>query len=141
LRWKKFGHGGVTGDQFRAESDAHYAAEKNEDEHIGGEGRGDGREAEDDEVGLIGEAAAESIAEEAGEKRADHHADKGEGNELGVLREGGKVAVECGAEDAGGDVDVVAVEEHADADEREDAAMERGDGEAVEAGAGVDAQE
>ena len=90
---------------------------------------------------MIGEAPAEAIAEETSEKRAEHHAHEGDGNELGVLRKGGKAGVERGAEDAGGDVDVVAVEEHADADERENAAMKLGDGEAIEARAGVDAQE
>src|SRR5207302_10033261 len=102
----------------------------------GGERGGDRGEAEDDEVCLIGEAAAEAIAEETGEERTEHHAHEGDGNELGVLGERGKAGVERGAEDAGGDVDVVAVEEHADADEREDGAMKSGNGEAVETRAG-----
>ena len=141
LRGKKLGHCGVTGYQFRAKADSHDTAEENESGHIGSEGGGDGREAEDDEVGLIGEAAAEAIAEEAGEERPEHHADEGDGDELGVLRESGEMAVERGAEDAGGDVDVVTVEEHADADQREYTAMKTGDREAVETRAGVDGQE
>src|SRR5207302_10246635 len=104
LRGEEFGHGGVACDEVGAESDAHYAAKENQRGHVGGERGGDRGEAAEDEVCLIGEAAAEAIAKEAGKKRAEHHADEGDGNELGVLREGGKAGMERGAEDAGGDV-------------------------------------
>lgn len=140
LRGKEFRHGGITGDEFGAEADAHDSPEEDQSGHVGREGGGDGGQAEDDEIGLISKAAAEAVAEKAGEKRAEHHADESDGNKLGVLRKSGKAGVERCAQDAGGDVDVVAIEEHADADECENAAMKTGDGEAIETPAGVDAQ-
>ena len=125
LRGKKLGHGRVAGDKFRTEADAHHATEKDERLHRRSEGRSQRGKAEDDEVGLVGEAAAIAVTEEAGKKRAEHHANEGDGDKLRVLRERGKAGFERGPEDGGGDIDVVAVEEHADADECEDSTMKR----------------
>ena len=101
------------------------------------ESRGQGRKTKNGEIGLIGETAAITIAEKAGGKGTEHHAEKSCGDKLRVLAESGKAAAEHGAEDGGDQVKVEAVEEHADADEAHDAAMERRNWEAVQAGAGV----
>jgi hypothetical protein len=56
---------------------------------------------------------------------------------LGVLAEGGKATAKHGAEYGGDQVEIEAIEKHANADETHDASMERGNGKAVQPGAGV----
>ena len=58
-----------------------------------------------------------------------------------VLRKSGEAALERGTQNCRGYVYVITIEEHSDGDKRQDAAMKRGDGKAIEARAGIDAHE
>src|ERR1700674_1910884 len=90
------------------------------------EGGRDGRQTEDCKVGLISEAPAVSVAEKTREECSQHHSQKRDGDELGVLTHGGKAALERRTEDGAGYVDVKAIEEHSNADQPQDPAVERG---------------
>ena len=89
------------------------------------EGGGERGEAEDQQIDLVGEAAAHLVADKAGDERANGHADEGERHELEVLRHSGELGLYRRSEHAGGDIEIVAVEEHAGADQPEDAIVER----------------
>src|ERR1700740_887291 len=65
LRWDEFRHGGVSDYILGAETCSHDEAEQNQDEHRRREGGGNGRETEDCEVRLVGEAPAVAVAKEA----------------------------------------------------------------------------
>ena len=93
--------------------------------------------AEDEQVELVGEAPPEPIAEEAGDHRADRHADEGPGDELRDLSERGELCLHRGAQHGGADIEIVAVEEHAGADQPEDAIVERRDRQPVKPRAGI----
>jgi len=98
---------------------------------------GEGGEAEDDEVELVGEAPPEPIAQEAGNHRADGHADEGPGDELRDLGQHGELRLHRGAQHGRADIKIVAVEEHAGADQPEDAIVKRGYRQPVEPRAGI----
>jgi len=128
LRRDELRHRRISHNVFGSEAHAHDEAHQGQHGHRRSKGRGDGREAENGEIALIGKAAAVAVAKEPGQKRSQHHADKCEGHELRVLPHGGKAALERGAENRGSDVDVKAIEEHTSADQQHDAAMKSGDG-------------
>src|SRR3954462_1473256 len=94
-------------------------------------GGGQRGEPEYQQVDLVGEAAAEPIAEKAGGQRADGHADEGQRDELQILRQRRELGLDCGREDAARDVEVIAVKEHAGADKTEDVIVKRSDRQAV----------
>ncbi|MET3155506.1 hypothetical protein ABIF34_002531 [Bradyrhizobium japonicum] len=73
---------------------------------------------------MIGEAASVAVAEKAGAERSQHHADEGRGDESRVLGERRKAGLQRHAQHGPGDIDVEAVEKHADADQQHDAAVE-----------------
>jgi len=112
LRREKSVMAAYLGYEFGAESNAHdRRGGESARGMLGANAASDGGEAEDDEVCLIGEARPKHLREKPGAERTEHHAHECDGNELCVLRKSGKAGVERGAEDAGGDVDVVAVED------------------------------
>src|SRR5581483_6746939 len=106
--------------------------------HVLCEGGGQRRQPEDQEVDLVGEAPAVFVADKTGDQRSDRHADKGQRDELQVLRQCRELGLDGGSEHAAGDIEVVAVEEHPGADETEDPVVKRRDRQAVEPRAGVD---
>jgi hypothetical protein len=83
-------------------------------------------------------AAAVAVAEKAGAERAQHHSDEGRRNEDGVLRQRGEPGFQGHAEHGAGKIDVETVEEHSNADQKHDAAVERADRKPIETAAGVD---
>ena len=90
-RRHEFGHGRIADHDLGAEAQAHHEPRGDQPIHAGRRGGGEGREAEDDQVELVGEAPAEPVAEEAGDHRADGHADEGPGDELRDLGEHGEL--------------------------------------------------
>ena len=137
LRRDELRHGRVSHNVFGPEPHSHDETQQGQHGHRRSKGGSDGRETEDGEIGLIGEAAAVAVAEETGQKRSQHHADKRDGHKLRVLTHGGKTALERGAENGCGDVDVKAIEKHPGADQQHDPAMEGGDEEPIETRARV----
>jgi hypothetical protein len=73
---------------------------------------------------LIGETPAEPVTQKSREERSQHHPEKCDGNELRVLAERGKAALQRRAQDGRGEVHVKAIEKHSDGDESHDAPME-----------------
>ena len=55
--------------------------------HVLRQGRGERGKPEHQQVDLVGEAAAHLVTDEAGDERAERHADEGEREELQVLRQ------------------------------------------------------
>jgi hypothetical protein len=106
-----------------AEANAHDPAEDDQRVHRRGNSSGERGDAEDDQIGLVGEAAPVTVAEESGQKRADHHADERHRHEPRILFDGGEAAFQGGPEDRRCRVDIESVDEHADADQGHDAAM------------------
>src|SRR5205823_14253702 len=93
--------------------------------HVRREGGHEGSKTEDQQVDLVGEASAVAVAEKAGDERAERHSQKRQRHELGVLVQGREAALDGRAEHRRADIEVVAVEEHAGADQKENAPVER----------------
>src|SRR5262249_61740821 len=90
------------------------------------------------QVDLVGEAPPEPVTEETGDECTDRHAHESERYELQILRERGKLAADGGRQHAAGDIEVIAVEEHAGPDQPKYAVVERAGRQAVETSARVD---
>src|SRR5262249_9580205 len=103
------------------ESEALDEAADDELRHVLHEGGGERGKPEHQKVDLVGEAAAHLVTDEAGDERAERHADEGERKELQVLRQRREVALAGGREHASGDVQIVTVEKHAGANQSKNA--------------------
>ncbi len=137
LRRNEFGQRRIADHDFGAEAEALHEAAGDQLGHVLREGRRQRRQPEDQEVDLIGEAPAHPVADKSGDQRAQRHADEGQRNELQVLRNGREFGLHRGRQHAAGDIEIVAVEEHAGADQPEDPVVKRRDREPVETRAGV----
>jgi hypothetical protein len=82
-------------------------------------------------------AASEASPNKAGDQRACGHADECQRDELRDLRQRRELGLGYRGQHAAGDIEVVAVEEHAGADQPKDAVVKRRDRQPVEARAGV----
>jgi hypothetical protein len=78
------------------------------------------------------------VAEKACRKRAQHHADEGRRDEQRVLWQCREAGLQGDAEHGAGQINIETVEEHPDADQNHDAAVERADGQPVETAASID---
>src|SRR5260221_13435060 len=86
---------------------------------------------------MIGKAAAVAVAEETSAERGEHQPDEGRRDEGGVLRQGREAALQGDAEHRAGEINVKTVEEHADADQKHDAAVGWFERQPIEAGARI----
>jgi hypothetical protein len=86
--------------------------------------RGD---AEDRQIDLVGEAPSELIADEAGDQRTDRHAKEGVGNEIGIQELSREAGLQSRRQHVGADIEIIAVEKHAGADQPENAVVEGAD--------------
>ena len=100
-------------------------------------GRRQRGEPEDEKVHLIGETAAILVAEKAGDERADGHADKRLRDEIGDEGRCRETGLQKRGQHIGADIEVVAVEKHAGADEPEDAFVKRRNRQPIKACASV----
>src|SRR5471032_766748 len=123
-RRSKLGERGISHDVLRAKPEAHHEPERDKDQHVRRHRSAQRRNAEDHEVGLVREATAETIAEETGGQRAEHHPEERQRHKQRILAERREAALQRGAEDRRGDVDIEAIEEHADPDQPHDAFVE-----------------
>ncbi len=137
LRRHELGQRRIADHDLGAQAQPLHETADDELAHILREGGGERGEPEDQEVDLIGEAPAIFVADKAGDQRAERHANEGQGEELQVLRQRREFGLDRGRQHAAGDVEIVAVEEHAGADQPEDAIVKRRDREPVETCAGV----
>ena len=132
LRRHELGQGRIADHDLGAEAEPLHEAADDELRHVLRERRGERSKPEDQQVDLVGEAPAHLVADEAGDQRADRHADEGQRQELQVLRQGRELALDRRGQHAAGDVEIVAVEEHAGADQPENPVMKRRHRQAVE---------
>ncbi len=115
--------GRVADDVLGAQAHAHHEAAGDQHGHRRRERGAERGDAEDGEIGLVGETPAEAVAEKTRRERAEHHAEEGQRDEQRVLRERREAALQRRAEHSRGDVDIEAIEKHADADQPHDASM------------------
>jgi hypothetical protein len=119
------GHGRIADDDFGAQPQSLHKAAGDQLRHVLGKGCGERGQAKDQQVDLVGEAASELVADKACDQRADRHADKGQRDELEILRQRREFRLDQRGQYAARDIEIVAVEEHPGADEREDAVVKR----------------
>jgi len=119
LRRNEFRQRRIADDDFGAEAEALEEAADDQLIHVLRERRRQRRQPEDQEVDLVGEPSSKLVTNKSGDQRSQRHADKGQRNELQVLRNGRELGLDCGGQHAASDIEVVAVEEHAGADQPE----------------------
>jgi hypothetical protein len=109
--------GGVADDDLRAQADTHEKAGDNQPADGWYHRTGEGGQAEDQQVDLVGEAPAEVVAENACDPGAQHHAEEGGRDELAVVGHVRPAAFDHCAEDAAAKVDLERVKEHSGTDQ------------------------
>jgi hypothetical protein len=68
------------------------------------------RQPENQQIDLIGEPPPELVADKSGNQCTQRHADKGQRNELQILRSGRELGLDCGRQHATGDIEIISVE-------------------------------
>ena len=93
VRRHEFGQRRIADHDFGAEPQPLHEAADDQLVHVLRKSGRDRSKPEDQQVDLIGESPAVFVADKAGDERADCHADKSQGEELQVLRQGRKLGL------------------------------------------------
>jgi hypothetical protein len=137
-RRHEFGQRHITDDDFGTETNAHDKARCDQPFDRGRCGSGKRRDAEDQEIELVGEAAAEAIAEDAGAPGAHHHARESDRYEPAIVCEIGPPGFDQRRQHSAREIDLERIEKHPGADQPEHAVMKRRDRQAIEPPSGID---
>ena len=95
LRRHEFCQCRITDNDFGAEAKSLHETAGDQLIHVLRESRGNRGETKNEKVDLIREASTIFVADEAGDERADRHADKSQGEELQILRQRGEFGLGC----------------------------------------------
>ncbi|MGY3445223.1 hypothetical protein ACVW17_005224 [Bradyrhizobium sp. USDA 4473] len=139
LRRDEFAEHDIADDDLGAEPETHHEARRDQPVHRRRQRRRQRADAEDQEVGLIGELPSEAVAGNACQPGADQHPDKRRRDEARILGEVRISGLDQRAQDAAGEENLEAIDEQSGSDQCEDPVVKSRDRQPVEPPARVDA--